>query len=545
LNESPEISSGTALEERPAEQFDAIVIGAGLAGIAQLHRLRQLGFDVCCLEEAEGVGGTWYWQGYPGCAFDTPSETYGYSFSTKILQEWDWKNLYSLAPDTEEYLNFVVDTLDLRGAIRFGSGVVSATWTEDERVWEVRTENGTTVTGRFFFPAVGVFSTPFTPAYHGIECFRGEQYHTGRWPRERPDFEGKRLAVIGTGASAVQLIPEVAKSCAHLTVFQRTPNYSVPIDNRFVDPAVQREWKATYPEIHRSRREGLITRAKPDPRHGRDVPKDERLALYEEKWTSENGSAKFMTLFHDLFTDRELLEEYSEWLRGKIRERVQDPTVAETLVPKKHLFQAKRTPTESGYYETFNRDNVLLVDINETPIERLTETGIQTSDRDFPFDEIIWATGFDSVTGSLTRIDIRGIGGRTLKDKWSETGLSEYLGLAVAGFPNMFISSVPALITSPPRAELTSEWFQACLSYMNAHGYTRIEATQESEDVWMEHHQEVGDNTIFGEAEDTWYKGKNVPGKKQRYMVYFNDGPAWQRELHAVAEAGYSGFVLS
>jgi cation diffusion facilitator CzcD-associated flavoprotein CzcO len=526
------------------DTVDVIVIGAGVSGLCQLFKLREAGLSVRCLEAGGGVGGTWYWNRYPGCSFDAPSQAYCFSFAEELASEWDWKHFFSFQPDTEEYLNLLADTFGLRSLIQFDARVKAATWDEDEDAWEVETEGGERLRASFLLPSVGVFGLTFTPPFEGVGRFRGETYHTGQWPREEPDLAGKRVAIIGTGASAVQLAPKVAEQCAQLTVFQRTPTYCLPSNNGPVDPETQRQWKETYGEIQRTMRDvGILVT--PDPRRGRDVPREERLALYEEKWTLR-GADKFVALFHDLFYDREILAEYSEWLAGKIREQIDDPALAEKLVPHDHLFQAKRVPLEDGYYTMFNRDNVSLVDVRETPIECLTEQGIRTSDREHAFDVVVFATGFDNVTGAVTSIDIRGVGGRTLKEKWEENGLSTYLGVATKGFPNLFLCSIPALGAShPPGAEYLAEWFRDCILYMRGRGYTRVEPRQEAEDAWMEHHDEMGRNAVFGEAEFSWYTGANVPGKQRRYLLYCNSVPNWHHKCTAVAEEGYKGFDLT
>jgi cation diffusion facilitator CzcD-associated flavoprotein CzcO len=533
-----------AVEETDGiEQFDAIVVGAGVAGLYQLYTLLQAGLSVCCLEEASGIGGVWFWNRYPGCALDTATETYGYSFSEELGEEWNWKHYFSFQPEIEAYLNFVADKFELRRHIRLNSHVTSAAWNEDGHFWEAGLASGERVRGSFYFSHVGQFAAAFVPPFAGADRFRGETYHPARWPRESPDFTGKRVAVIGTGATAMQLIPHVAQQSAHLTVFQRTPCYGIPSDNGPVDPDVQREWKTQYTEIHRQIREGIGLRVTPDPRRGRDVPKEERLALYEEAW-KRRGFEKFAILFHDLLEDREILEEYSEFLRGKIRARVDDPVVAEKLVPKDFLFQAKRTPLESNYYETFNRENVLLVSVRDTPIKCVTETGIRTSNRDYEFDAIIYATGFDTVTGPYQRVDVRGVDGQSLREKWEQNGLSSYLGLTTVGFPNFF-KHLPALCPSATICvEWTSEWFTDTITYMREHGYTRIEPTQEAEDAWGEHVAEKAKGAIFGDVEYSWYTGSNIPGKRRQLLLYTQTPKAWREEAAAVVADGYDGFAF-
>jgi cation diffusion facilitator CzcD-associated flavoprotein CzcO len=544
MTDSRPASCGASHDTREhVDEFDAIVIGAGISGLYQTYSLREAGLSVRCFEEGAGVGGTWYWNRYPGCAFDSPSEEYGYSFSDELLQEWDWKHYYSFQPEAEAYLNRVADKFALRGQIRLNSRVKSAQWYEGHRHWEVELESGELARAPFLLPAVGgLGSAPYTVDLEGADRFQGEQYHTGRWPSEALDFIGKRVAVIGTGPSAIQLIPELAKRCKHLTVFQRTPNYALPADNALVDPEVQREWKANYAEIHRDIRTSYLgIQCKQDPRSGRAVPKEERLGLYEEAW-KRRGYAKFMSLFHDLMVDREINAEYAEWLRGKIRQRVTDPLVAAKLLPD-HPFGAKPAMLESGYYETFNRDHVRLVDVKETPIQRLTENGIRTSDRDDVFDVIIYATGFDARTGPLTRIDIRGVGGQTIKGKWDEHGFTTYLGLTIAGFPNLLLS-IPAAICSTytPCVEWVDDLITQCILYMRKNGYSRVEPTQAAEDAWVRHHDELGSQTLFDDVETSWLTGTNIPGRKRRrHNLYAKTGPLWRAECHEVVENGYRG----
>ena len=528
------------------EQFDVIVIGAGAQGLCQLHVLGQAGLSVQCFEAGGGVGGTWYWNRYPGCGFDSASETYSYSFAEKLLDEWEWKHYYSYQPEAEAYLNLVADRFDLRPHIQLNARVTSATWDELEDVWEVELESGQRARARFLIAAVGIFGATFVPPFEGTDRFQGEQFHTARWPTDHePDFTGKRVAIIGTGASGVQLTPHVAKRCGHLTVFQRTPTYCIPSDNAPVEPEVQREWKANYAAIHNQMREyGIPAKIMPGSTNGNDMTKEERLAAYEQAW-KRRGIEKFVTLFPDLWLDRDLLAEYSEFLKGKIRDRFTDPVLAEKVVPKNHLFQSKRVPLESGYYEALQQANVDIVDVRETPIESLTEKGIQTSDREYEFDVIIFATGFDNVTGSVGKVNIRGVDGTALKEKWDDQGLTTYLGLTIADFPNLFVTTVPALGSAfPPGAERMAGFFKRCILYMQENGYTRIEPTQEAEAAWVEHHEETGRKSIFGHADYCWYIGTNVPGKKTRYLLYCNSVPAWSAEYEGVLDRGFEGFHL-
>jgi cation diffusion facilitator CzcD-associated flavoprotein CzcO len=529
-------------ETKSIKQFDAIIIGAGITGLYQLHRLQQLGLSVRLYEDGDGVGGTWYWNRYPGCRFDSESETYGYSFSKELLQEWDWKEHYSGQPENERYLNYVADKFDLRGNIQLNSRVTAAVYDEKASRWEVQINNGERARAQFLIGAVGILSAHFTPPFEGVDSFKGSSYHTGRWPKEPVKFGGKRVAVIGTGPTAVQLITEIAKECGHLTVFQRTPNYCAPLRNAQVAPETQRRFKATYDEIHKRIREtpaGFMYDF--DPRSALEVPREERLAVYEKLW-AQPGFSKWLGNFRDIMTDRDANEDFAEFVRNKIRARVKDPVVAERLVPKDHPFGSKRIPLESGYYEQFNRDNVLLIDVRETPIERITPKGIKTSDKEYEFDIIIYATGFDAVSGALTRIDIRGEGGRTFKDTWAD-GPRTYLGLQTAGFPNFFIATNSAFCNYPVCAETIVEWISDCIHYMREKGYARIAPTREAEEAWVAHAAELASHTLLSDAK-SWFMGSNIPGKKRALLLYADSAPNYRAKCAEVAAKGYEGFVL-
>jgi cation diffusion facilitator CzcD-associated flavoprotein CzcO len=533
----------TAAGTGAVDQFDAIVIGAGVAGLYQLYRLRELGLSVRCYEDGSGVGGTWYWNRYPGCRFDSESETYGYSWSEELLQEWDWKEHYSGQPENERYLNYVADKFDLRRDIQFNARVKSAIYDEKANRWEVQLESGQRARAQFLIAAVGILSARYTPPFAGIESFKGESYHTARWPKEKIDFTGKRVACIGTGATAVQLIPIIAKEVGHLTVFQRTANYCAPLRNSLVTPETQKKFKASYPEIHKRIREtptGFTYDF--DPRKALTVSKEERLALYEELW-AQPGFKKWLGNFRDIMTNREANEDFAEFVRNKIRARVKNPVVAEKLAPKDHPFGAKRIPLETEYYEAYNRDNVLLVDLKETPIERITPKGIKTSDREYEFDVIIYATGFDALTGALTQIDIRGEGGQTLKDKWAKNGLSTYLGLQTAGFPNFFIATNAAFCNYTVCAETIVEWITDCIRYVREKGFARIAPTPEAEEAWVEHAAELASHTLLSDAK-SWFVGANIPGKKRALLLYANTAPAYRNKCAEVAANGYEGFQL-
>ena len=537
-NAQPTTAAGTG----SVDQFDAIVIGAGVSGLYQLYRLRQLGLSVRCYEDGSGVGGTWYWNRYPGCRFDSESETYGYSFSEELLQEWDWKEHYSGQPENERYLNYVADKFDLRRDIQFNARVKSAIYDEKANRWEIQLESGQRARAQFLVTAVGILSARYTPPFAGVDSFTGESFHTSRWPKEKVDFTGKRVAVIGTGATAVQLIPEIAKEVGHLTVFQRTPNYCAPCRNSLVSPETQRRFKASYPEIHKRIRETSAAFMHDfDPRKTLEVPKEERLARYEELW-AQPGFSKWLANFQDIMTNREANEDFAEFVRNKIRARVKDPVVAEKLVPKDHPFGSKRLPCESGYYEVYNRDNVLLVDVREAPIERITPTGIKTRDAEYALDVIIFATGYDAVTGPLNRIDIHGEGGQTLKDKFAE-GPRTYMGIQSAGFPNLFTINAASVGNFVRAAEPLVDWVSDCIGYVRDHQLTRISPTPEAEAAWTQHVAEAGAKILRTQA-DSWFVGANIPGKARFLLTSPDTAPVMRAKRAEVAAKGYAGFLL-
>ncbi len=533
----------------PVVQYDAIIIGAGVAGMYQLYRLRELGLSVRVFESGDGVGGTWYWNRYPGARFDSESYTYGYSFSEELLQEWDWKEHFSGQPENLRYLNFVADKFDLRKDIAFNSRVASASYQEDEKSWEIELEDGHRARARFLITAIGVLSSPQMPNLEGIDSFEGDAFHTARWPHEPIDFTGKRVAVIGTGATGVQVIQEVAKTAGHLTVFQRTPNYCAPLHNSEIDDDTQRDIKARYPEIFEQCRQshgGFVHNA--DPRYALQVSPEEREAFYEKRY-SEPGFGIWMGNFRDIFVDQEANDTISEFIRKKIRERVKNPDIAEKLCPTDHGFGTRRVPLETHYYEVYNQDNVLLVDARETPIERITPSGVKTSDAEYAFDFIIYATGFDAVTGAFDRIDIRGTKGQTLKDKWAD-GPMTYLGLQVEGFPNLLTLVGPhnaATFCNIPRCiEQNVEWVTDLIRYMRDNDYQRVVPTQEAEAAWTEHVYEMATRMLLSKV-DSWFTGinTNVAGKQKRtFLLYSGGAPAYRDRCDEVAANGYEGFVL-
>ena len=527
---------------------DAVVIGAGVSGLYQLYKLRQLGLKVRGFETGSGVGGTWYWNRYPGARFDSESYTYGYSFSQELLDEWDWAERFASQPETERYLNHVADKFDLRRDIQFKSRVTAAHYREETRSWDVILEDGRRYRTRLLITAIGVLSAPTMPRIAGVDTFLGQSCHTHYWPKEPVTFAGKRVAVIGTGASAVQTIPEVAKTAGHLTVFQRTPNWCAPLHNGKIGEEEMCGIRARYPEIFARCNDtpGCFIHA-PDPRATHEVTQQEREAYWERLY-GEPGFGIWQGNLRDILVDRRANALISDFIARKIRERVRDPAVAEKLIPKHHGFGTRRVPLETRYYEVYNQPNVELVDINETPIERITPTGIKTSDAEYEFDLIIYATGFDAITGSFDRIDIRGIEGRRLKDEWRD-GPQTFLGILVEGFPNMLMVMGPhaGLGNFPRAAEYSVEWVTGLVRFARDRGLTRIEATPAGVAQWTDHVRGLGEGLLMNEI-DSWMTGvnHNVEGKQTRKIMRYTGGhPTFRAHCDAVAADGYRELTLA
>ena len=527
--------------------FDAIVIGAGVSGLYQLYRLRELGMTARVFEAGSGVGGTWYWNRYPGARFDSESWTYGYSFSQELLDEWHWEEHFSGQPENERYLNYVADKFDLRRDIQLSTLVTAAHYQEDSRSWKVTLNDGTHRTARFLITAVGVLSAPTMPRIPGVESFKGQSHHTHNWPKEPVSFAGKRIAVIGTGATGIQTITEVAKTAGQLTVFQRTAQWSAPLHNSKVTQEEMRKIRENYADIFARCQEtmGCFIHAA-DPRSAFEVTAEEREAFWEKLY-GEPGFGIWMGNFRDVLTDREANKLMSDYLARKIRERVKDPAVADKLVPKNHGFGMRRVPLESGYFEVYNQPNVKLVDLNETPITAITPDGIRTTDGDQPFDMIIYATGFDAITGAFDRIDIRGVGGISLKEKWQD-GPVTFLGILVDGFPNfMMVMGPHAGLGNFPRAvEFTSDWVNGLIRHARERCLTRIDATPEATKEWTDHVIETNDGLLFNET-DSWMTGinRNVDGKGVRRVMRYSGGhPAFRKRCEASTAGGYREIAL-
>ncbi len=527
--------------------YDAIIIGAGMSGLYQLYRLRQLGLRPLVLEAGTGVGGTWYWNRYPGARFDSESYSYSYSFSKELLEEWNWNEHFAPQPETLRYLNHVAEKFDLVRDIRFRSRVSAAHYREETRDWDVTVEDGGRFRSRFLITAIGPLSTPTMPRIEGVDTFQGDQFHTARWPHDPVSFEGKRVAVIGTGATGVQTIQEVAKTAGQLTVFQRTPNWCAPLHNSRIDPETMAKIKAGYPDMFKRCQETFACFLHtPDPRGTFEVTAEEREAFFEKLYASP-GFGIWQGNFRDILIDPKANDAISDFVARKIRHRVNDQVVAEKLIPKNHGFGTRRVPLETRYYETYNQPNVKLVDINETPIERVTPTGLKTSDAAYHFDIIIYATGFDAITGSFDRIDFRGVNGLPLKDRWAG-GPRTYLGVLVEGFPNLMMLMGPhtALGNIPRSIEYNVDWVTGLVRYLRAHSLSRVEATEAGVASWTDHVKSLGAGLLSNEV-NSWMTGvnSNVEGKQTRIIArYSGSAPAYRARCDEVAAKGFQELAL-
>jgi cyclohexanone monooxygenase len=528
-----------------ARDYDAIVVGAGFAGLYMLHRLRALGLTARVFEAGSGVGGTWYWNRYPGARVDIRSMEYSYSFSPELEREWRWTERYASQPELLRYLEHVAERFDLKRDISFDTRVTAATFDEAANNWVVTTDGGERLTARFCIMATGCLSKPKDLDLEGVGRFAGAIYNTSNWPLRRVDFRGQRVAVIGTGSSGIQSIPVIAAEAAHVHVFQRTANFSIPAQNEPVSPELLADWDANrdaYRAQARGEAFGIILNG--SEQLALDATPNERQDSYETCW--QRGGFDILGAYADLVFDVDANATAAAFVTDKIRATVSDPQVAEKLVPKTHPIGTKRMCIDTGYYATYNRDNVTLVDIRATPIESFTETGIKTSDAEYAFDAIVLATGFDAMTGALTAIDIRGRGGASLKDKWAQ-GPRTYLGLMVAGFPNLLTIAGPGspsvLANMVMAIEQHVGWIADCLAHMGERQIATIEASKAAEDEWVAHVNEVADTTLFPLA-NSWYVGANVPGKPRVFMPYVGGFPTYQEKIDEVSARGYEGFEL-
>ena len=529
-----------------ASDYDAIVVGAGFSGLYQVYRLREMGLRVLCLEAAPAVGGTWYWNCYPGARVDSQAQVYQYWFSDELIDEWDWSERFPAQPETERYLNYVADKFDLRRHVRFNTCVNSAEWDEAGRRWLIGSEEGEQFSGRYFVSCAGVLSAPKIPDIPGAERFGGIIVHTARYPREGLDLKGKRVGVVGCGATGVQVIQTIAGEVEHLTAFQRTPCYGIAIRNEKLDEATRELWRSQAAEL-KERVKHTFVGFHVDFDNGSwyDHTPEERRAVLERLW-ADGSLAPWVGSFPELFSDEEVNAEISEFAREKIRAQVKDPKTAEMLLPRKAGFGTYRVPLESGYYEAFNRDNVTLVDVSEKPIKGYTKNGLETADAHYDLDIVILATGFDASTGPLTRMNIRGRDGRSLTEEWGRDVRST-LGLQVYGFPNLFTLSGPlapsaAFCNAATCLQQQVDWVADCIAYLINNEYTVIEPTLEKQDEWVALCEEQASETLLVKTE-SWYMGANIEGKPRRLLGYLGVG-----DYHAICDevksSGYAGFEL-
>jgi cation diffusion facilitator CzcD-associated flavoprotein CzcO len=531
-----------------AGHFDALVIGAGFSGMYQLLRLRdRLGLKAVVLEAGDGVGGTWYWNRYPGARCDSESHSYSYYFDDALLREWEWSERYPGHAEIRRYLNHVADRYRLRPDIRLNTRVRSARYDEAANTWIVDTDTGERYTAQFLITAVGCLSSANIPDIPGLKDFAGRWYHTGEWPQDDVDFTGKRVGMVGTGSTGIQCAPVIAQTAAHLTVFQRTANYSMPANNGPLTEAFKRYARDHAHEI----RELIQSTTNGHPfrildRSAFDVTPEEREAIYEAAW--EKGGLQFRAAFRDLLSDQEANDTAAEFIKAKIRRIVRDPVTAAVLSDIDHPFAAKRPPIDTDYFETFNRDNVSLVNLRETPITAIVPEGIRTGDAVHELDVIVFATGFDALTGPLLRIGIEGRGGRKLADAW-KAGPRNYLGLQVPGFPNLFTVTGPGspsvLCNMPVAIEQHVDWITDCIDHMRKQGLSRVEPAESAAETWLERVQAAADATLLPKAHHSWYLGANVPGKPRVFMPYAGGMAHYRRICEQVVESGYEGFEFS
>ena len=528
------------------EIHDVVVVGAGFAGLYALKRLRDSGLDVVGIERGSGVGGTWFWNRYPGARCDIESAYYSYSFSDALQEEWDWTEKYATQPEILAYLEHVAERFDLNRYIRFSEEVVSAEYDEASAAWHVTTDRGRHLACRYLVFATGCLSVPKTPDISGLEDFAGTVIQTHSWPSNPPELTGLRVGLIGTGSSGIQAGPILAATAGELTVFQRTANFSVPAQNAPLDPGWWARTKEQYPELRERSRWSASGSVPLDvvPVPALSVSEEERRARYEERWRI--GGMKFLQVFSDIYTDREANETAAAFVRAKIAELVHDPHVAKKLMPTDHPIGTKRICTDTDYYSMFNRPNVSLVDVRKEPIVRVAAEGVVTDARTYPLDVLVLATGFDAMTGALLKPEIRGRDGRLLRDHWSH-GPRSYLGIAISGFPNLFTITgpgSPAVISNMVTSiEQHVEWIADHIDYLDAHGITSSEPDPQAEEKWVEHVRAVADATLYGEAA-SWYLGANVPGKPRVFMPYVGGVGAYRAQCDAVREDGYRGFLL-
>ena len=524
--------------------LDVVVVGAGFAGLHMLHRLRGMNYSARVFEAAADVGGVWYWNRYPGARCDVESLQYSYSFSSELEQDWVWTEKYAGQPEILRYIQHVADRFDLRRDIAFNTRVCSASFDEAAQRWQVKTETGEKISTRFCVMASGALSIPRLPDIPGIESFVGKIHHTGAWPHQGVDFSGRRVGVIGTGSSGIQAIPAIARQAGQLVVFQRTANFSIPAWNGPLPDDVQQAWKAQY-RHHRARARELGTLYEFSSKAASQVDPEERTREYQRRWNK--GGVNFVHAFNDLMLDQRSNDSIAEFVRARIRDVVQDPEVAKALSPMDHPLGAKRICVDTGYYETYNRANVQLVDLKKTPIREVTTTTVRTSEAAYELDALVCATGYDALTGAVLNIDIRGRDGQALTDKWA-AGPRTYLGLMTSGFPNLFIitgaGSPSVLVNMVVGIEQHVEWICDCLAYMRSRDLATIDASRAAEDRWVEHVNQAANKTLFPLA-NSWFLGANIPGKPRVFMPYVARIGVYRKECQQVADGGYEGFTLA
>ena len=526
---------------------DAVVVGAGFGGLYALYKLRALGLSVRVFETAGDVGGVWYWNRYPGARCDVESMQYSYSFSEELQQEWRWSERFAGQPEILAYAQHVAERFDLRRDIRFNTALRSAHFNEGSGLWELATDQGEQLGARFVVMASGCLSAARVPDFPGLADFQGKTFHTGHWPHEPVDFSGQRVAVIGTGSSGIQCVPMIAEQAKHLTVFQRTPNFSIPARNKPMDDDYERWWKDNYPDLRRKAREETTsgTVYERSTRKGHETEPAERQREYESRW--QVGGVNFMHSFNDLMLDKRSNDSAADFVRDQIRTTLRDPAVAELLCPKDHPIGSKRICIDTDYFKTYNRSNVSLVDLRQNPIQHFTAKGLQTAAGLHELDSLVLATGYDAMTGALLKIDIKGRQGLALADAW-KAGPKTYLGLAVAGFPNLFTITgpgSPSVLASMIFAiEQHVDWIADCIAAMRARGHALIEAQPQAQEQWVQHVNEVADRTLFPLA-NSWYMGANIPGKARVFMPYVGGVVPYGKKCDEVAARGYEGFLLS
>lgn len=535
-------------ESSGAESADVVVVGAGFSGLYALYRLRDLNLTVVCFEAGDGVGGTWYWNRYPGARVDIESMQYSYSFDEDLQQEWRWPEYFSPQADLEAYANHVADRFGLREMIRFRSRVNRLRFDEQANRWHVSTERGEHVMAKYVVAACGALDATNIPDFPGLDSFRGEWHHTSKWPKEQVSFEGKRVGLIGTGSTGIQATTEIGKSAGHLYVFQRTPAYSLPANNRLLPPEYERDWKEHYAKRRAEMRQNFAASHLPVQQYGSvfDYTPEERTRILEQAWAQRNGLL-FLRTFTDTMMTMEANEVVADFIRGKIRQIVKDPDVAEMLCPKTYPVGTKRICMDTGYFEAFNRPNVTLVDVRKNPITEITPTGLRTTAAEYELDTLVLATGFDGVTGSVTRMNITGVSGVDLRDKWAQRP-TNYLGFMVAGFPNLFMIHGPGspgvLAQMITGGEWQVEWVANVIQDLNRNGYARIDTTPDAENSWNAEMEEMAAKTLYQHA-DSWYVGANIPGKPRNFMIYIGGFDQYTRRCTEQVQKGYEGFALT